>query len=166
MLEAEMQAALNKQFNWEQTASHEYLAMAAWFEALSLRGFSKFMRKQSEEEREHAMRLFNHICERGGEVKVGPIVEPRGDYSSPRDVFQAAHAREQSNTKSIHALYRLAQERSDYPTQIMLHWFIDEQVEEEAWCEEALALLDMVDDNKSALLMLDKRYGVMAEAGD
>ena len=35
--------------------------------------------------------------------------------------------------------------------------------EEEAWCEEALALLEMVADNRSALLMLDKRYGEKAE---
>ena len=136
--------------------------MAAWFEGLSLRGFSKFMRKQSDEERQHSLRIFDHICDRGGEVKVGPIAEPRGDYASPKDVFQASQAREQSNTRSIHELYRLAQERNDYPTQTMLHWFIDEQVEEEAWCEEAQALLEMVGDNKSALLMLDKRYGEKA----
>ncbi len=45
----------------------------------------------------------------------------------------------------------------------MLHWFIGEQVEEEQWCEEALALLEMVGDNRSALMMLDNRYGSRAE---
>ena len=166
MVEPEMQDALNKQFNWEQTASQDYLAMAAWFEGLSLRGFAKFMRKQSDEEREHAMRFFKHINDRGGQVEVGSITKPRSDFGSPNDVFQAAYTREQSNTKSIHSLYGLAQERKDYPTQTMLHWFIDEQVEEEAWCEEALHLLEMVGDNKSALLMLDKRYGAQAQDGD
>ena len=163
MLDPEMQDALNKQFNWEQTASQEYLAMAAWFERLSLEGFALFMRKQSDEEREHAMRFFDHICDRGGEVKVGPVAEPRTDYSSPSDAFQAAYSREQSNTKAIHELYRLAGEKRDYPAQTMLHWFIDEQVEEERWCEEALDLLEMAGDNKSALLMLDNRYRKKAE---
>ena len=166
MLEPVMQEALNRQFNHEQTASQEYLSMAAWFEKMSLRGFAKFMRKQSEEETEHAMRVFDHICDRGGEVTVGPIEKPRADYGTPKGVFEAAYAREQANTSSIHELYKLAQERADYPTQTMLHWFIDEQVEEEQWCEEALHLLEIVGDNKSALLMLDNRYRKMAEDGD
>ena len=51
----------------------------------------------------------------------------------------------------------------DPATETMLHWFIQEQVEEEHWGTEALALLDMVGDNRSALLMLDKRYGEKAE---
>ena len=166
MLEPLMQDALNKQFNWEQTASQEYLAMAAWFEGMSLRGFASFMRKQADEEREHAMRLFDHISNRGGEVAVAAIQQPRTDYGSPKGVFEAAFAREQSNTRSIHELYRLAQDNNDYPTQTMLHWFIDEQVEEEQWCEEARHLLEMVGDNKSALLMLDNRYGKMALESD
>ena len=77
MLETLMQDALNKQFNWEQTASQEYLAMAAWFEGMSLRGFASFMRKQADEEREHALRLFDHISNRGGEVTVAAIQQPR-----------------------------------------------------------------------------------------
>jgi ferritin len=44
----------------------------------------------------------------------------------------------------------------------MLHWFIEEQVEEEDWCEEALAHLDMIGDSSGSLLMLDKKYGKTA----
>ncbi|MHC4947658.1 MAG: ferritin-like domain-containing protein, partial [Planctomycetota bacterium] len=50
-------------------------------------------------------------------------------------------------------------EHHDYATQTMLNWFIDEQVEEEQWCDEAVALLETVGDNPSALLFLDSRYG-------
>ena len=46
----------------------------------------------------------------------------------------------------------------------MLHWFIEEQVEEESWAAEAVALLEMAAENRSALLMLDKRYGMAAKA--
>ena len=162
MLKPEIEAALNKQLNWEQTAAQEYLAMAAYFEGASLRGFAKFMRKQAEEETEHAMRIFDHIFNRGGRAKAGAIPEPRGSFDSTKSVFESALARERSNTEGVHALYRLAVDTQDYATQTMLHWFIDEQVEEEQWCEEALAVLEMVGDNRSALLMLDKRYGEKA----
>jgi ferritin len=163
MLKSEIEAALNNQVNYEQSAAQEYLAMAAYFEHNSFKGFAKFMRKQCEEETEHAMRLFDHIYERGGRVKLGSIAEPTRDFGSAKAVFEAALAREQANTRNIHDLYKLALDANDYATQVMLHWFIDEQVEEEDWCEEALAHLAMIGDSSGALLMLDKRYGRKAE---
>ena len=50
MLKPETEAALNSQLNMEQTAAHEYLAMAAYFEQQSLGGFAGFMRAQVAEE--------------------------------------------------------------------------------------------------------------------
>ena len=66
MLDPEIEAALNDQINFEQSAAHEYLAMAAHFEKLNLKGFAAFMKAQSFEERDHAMRLFDHVFSRGG----------------------------------------------------------------------------------------------------
>ncbi len=163
MLKPDIEAGLNAQLNEEQTAAQEYLAMAAFFEQQSLKGFAGFMRRQAEEEVEHAMRVFDHIAARGGSVRIKAIAAPTGNFDSARDVFQAALEREQSNTRSIHDLYRLAGDAADPATQIMLHWFIEEQVEEESWASEALALLDMAADNRSAMLMLDKRYGAAAK---
>ena len=162
MLKPEIEAALNSQLNMEQAAAQEYLAMAAYFEHMSLQGFAAFMRAQCAEETEHAMRIFKHIFDRGGSVTISAIAAPRGRYESARGVFEVARDREHANTTSIHELYRLAGTADDPATQIMLHWFIEEQVEEEQWCAEALSLLEMVGDNRSALLMLDKRYGVKA----
>ena len=87
-------------------------------------------------------------------------------FDSTKAVFGAAFTREQANTKAINQLYQIASDAGDFATQIMLHWFIDEQVEEEKWCQEALALLEMVADNRSAMLMLDKRYGEMADENE
>jgi ferritin len=43
---------------------------------------------------------------------------------------------ELNNTQGIHAVYEAALAAKDYPTQVMIQWFITEQVEEEAWCME------------------------------
>jgi ferritin len=163
MLKSEIEAALNNQLNYEQGAAQEYLAMAAWFDDRNFPGFAKFMRAQCAEETAHAMKIFDYICERGGRIKLGSVGEPTFEFASAKVVFEAALAREQANTKSIHDLYKLALDQGDYPTQIMLQWFIDEQVEEEAWCEEAVAHLGMIGDSSGSLLMLDKKYGKLAE---
>ena len=164
MLKPEIEAALNDQLNQEQSASHEYLAMAAYFDARNLNGFAAFMRRQSDEERVHALKIFDHICERGGKPALKAIGAPHHDFDSAKAVFEAAWNREKENTRSIHELFRLARDHDDYPTQTMLQWFIEEQVEEEAWCEEAVDLLTMAGDNPSALLMLDQKYGGLAAA--
>ena len=130
---------------------------------LALKGFATFMRKQAEEETEHALKFYHYIFDRGGSVRLGPIPEPQTGFESTKAVFQRALGREQANTQGIHGLYKLASDSDDYATQTMLHWFINEQVEEEQWCEEALTLLEMVADNRSALLMLDKRYREKAD---
>ena len=165
MLQPPIESALNTQLNEEQTAAQEYLAMAAWFEQRNLKGFASFMRAQFEEESQHALKIFDHIFQRSGQVRLKSIPEPVSNFDSPKTVFQAAYDREKANTKSIHELYRLAGEHDDYATQVMLQWFITEQVEEEQWAEEAIGLLDVAGDNRSAMLMLDARYGTQADKG-
>jgi ferritin len=166
MLKPEIEKALNHQLNEEQTASQEYLAMAAWFDDRNLRGFASFMRRQSDEERAHSMKFFDHLADRGARIRIESLRAPKGEFTSPLDVFKAALERERQNTRAINECYRLAHDHSDYATQTFLHWFINEQVEEEQWAEEAVALLETAGDNESALLMLDNRYGAKEEKGD
>ncbi|MCP3904551.1 MAG: ferritin [Planctomycetes bacterium] len=164
MLKPEIESALNDQFNMEQSASHGYLAMTAYLDARNPNGFAAFMRRQADEERVHALKIFDHISERGGTPKLMAIEAPEQDFDSVKAVFEAARDREGDNTRSIHALFKLARDHDDYPTQTMLQWFIEEQVEEEAWCDEAVDLLTMAGDSSSALLMLDQKYGGLATA--
>ena len=127
MLSESIQQAINKQITYEFFASHAYMAMAAYFESLSLTGFAHWFRLQSEEERKHALRFFDYVNDRGGRVILGAIDEPQNEFASPLDVFEHALAHEQRVTAAIHAIYALAAQENDYPTLSMLQWFIDEQ---------------------------------------
>lgn len=151
-----VQAAINDQINAELYSAYIYLAMAAQFEAMNLQGFAHWMRHQAEEEREHAMRLFNHLVRRGARVVLKGIAEPPLEFGTPLETFQKALAHEEHITKRIHDLYALAQEVGDYPAQLELHWFIDEQVEEEENTGRVVELLKLAGDNAGALLLLDR----------
>jgi ferritin len=154
-----IQEGLNKQVNHELNAAYHYLAMAAHFEAESLGGFAKWMLMQSKEEVEHAMRIYEHVNDRGGKVLLDAVAKPDAKFDSVLDVFRKALKLEQNNTKAIHSLYELAVKEGDYPAQTMLHWFIDEQVEEESLMEDVIAQLEMAGDSGSAILMLNARMG-------
>ena len=49
---------------------------------------------------------------------------------------QQAQAQEHANTLGINAVYEAAVAAKDYSAQVLMHWFINEQVEEEDWSTE------------------------------
>lgn len=159
MLSQKIQDALNAQINLELSSSYHYLGMSAFFESTSLPGMANWMRVQSEEERLHAMKLFDHMCDRGGTVVLQPVAQPKQSYDTPLSVFEAALENEQKVTQAINSLYALAQAEQDYPSQVLLQWFITEQVEEEKTAQQAIDQLKMAGSDASALLMLDQAFG-------
>jgi len=164
MLSEKLQSAMNDQIKKEFYSSYLYLAMAAHFEAANLSGFAHWMKAQSEEETEHGMKFYEFINDRGGRVKLQAIDQPPVEFGSPLEIFKVVVNHEEQVTASIHKLYALAQAENDYPTQVMLHWFIDEQVEEEKNANSIVEMLKLAGDQGAALLMADRALG--ARAGD
>ena len=156
MLPKKVEEALNHQLREEFYSAYLYLAMAAYFEDRSLNGFAGWMKAQAQEEAGHAMRIFNYINERRGRVILEAIPQPTTDFSSIQEVFEKALAHEQSITGKINKLYALAVEEKDYPTQVMLQWFITEQVEEENTVQAILERVRLVGDHEPALILLDR----------
>ena len=154
-----VEAAINDQIAKEFFASHLYLSMAAWFESENLPGFANWMRKQTEEERAHAMRLFNYLIEAGGRVRLQAIEVPTVDFTSPLQVMQESLKHERKVTASIRKIYELADKEKDYGTQLHLQWFITEQQEEEKNVSDVIARLEMAGDNKVALMFIDRELG-------
>ena len=115
------------------------------------------MRIQADEERGHAMKFYDFILERGGRVLLKAIDAPKTDWTSSLEVAEEVAAHEAKVTASINALYELALKEKDYPAQVMLQWFISEQVEEEKNAAEIVANLKLIDARGTAVLMLDHR---------
>ncbi len=157
MISQTMQAAINEQINKELFSSYLYLSMASYFASKNLPGFAQWMHKQSDEEREHAMKLYEHLEDRGGRVLLKAIEAPQTEWASNLEAFRAAAAHEAHISASIHALYETAVQEKDYPAQVMLQWFINEQVEEEKNAAEIVANLELIEERGTAVLMLDHR---------
>ena len=158
-MSAELQDAYNDQITLEFASSYAYLQMAAFLDDANLPGFANWMRQQAEEERVHAMKFFAFVLDRGNQVELRSIPAPSSDYTSPLSVFEASLAHEQKVTASIHALYSQANDEKDFESLPLLHWFITEQVEEEATVSELIEQVAMAGDNGAALLLLDRELG-------
>ena len=154
-----MQDAMNEQINKEFFSSYLYLSMAAFFENKNLTGFAHWMRLQADEEREHAMKFYNFVLDSGGRVLLKAIEAPATEWASNLVAAEQVAEHEAKVTASIHDLYELAIKERDYPAQVMLQWFISEQVEEEKTSTAIVERLRLVGDSSSGLLILDGQMG-------
>ena len=158
-IKSEVSDALNEQIKHEFYSSYLYLSMAGSFEVAEHPGFARWMRQQSEEEREHAMKFFDFLLDRGEHVQLQAIDQPPYAFRSPLDTFEQALEHEKEITSRIHQLYELSLQKNDYPAQVFLHWFVTEQVEEEKTATEVVERLRMAGEDGAALLLLDKELG-------
>ena len=151
-----LENALNEQLGIEFESFYSYLSMAAYLNSQSWDGFASWMSMQSDEEREHAMKFYNYLLDRGVEVKLPAISAQTAEFDSVLSVFEASLKQEQHVTTSINRLYKLAQESEDYATLSFLKWFIDEQVEEEKTVSDMVEKLRRAGDNPETLILLDQ----------
>ncbi len=154
-----MEAEFNRQLTMELGASHTYLAMAGWFDRAGFPGFATWMRMQSEEERLHALKIYQFILDRDGSIVIGPLKAPTSDFDSVIDVYESALRQEQDVTASLNRMYGLAHTESDFPSLGILQWFVNEQVEEESTMTQILDDLRLASGNPQVLLLLDRELG-------
>jgi len=159
MIGKNMQDAINDQINAELFSAYLYLSMSAQFESMNLRGMAKWMRVQAGEEVAHAVKFFDHVCERGGKVALAAIDKPAVKWATPLAAFTAAYKHEQKVTALIGKLVDLAAAEDDHASSVFLQWFVSEQVEEEATASAIVEQLKLVGDQSEPLLVLDAELG-------
>lgn len=141
-----MSAKLNDQITNEFFASQLYLSMACMFDSMSLKQLAKYFRRQTEEEREHALKILDYVLSVNGKVTLHAIAEPARDWPGVTAMIEAALNHEKKVTGQINALVAQAEQDKDYATRSFLRWFVDEQVEEEAGMTYLLDVAKMAGD--------------------
>jgi len=162
MLGHRMEQAINEQIMHEIGSAYLYLSMAADFDAKGLQGMAQWMKAQAQEELGHALRFFHHISKRGGRAELFAIDKPQKEWESPLVAFRAALQHEQFITGKIHDLVKTAREENDIAAEIMLQWFVTEQVEEEDSASSVVCRLERIGDSGHGLLMADRDLGQRA----
>ena len=157
--------AINEQINSEFEASHTYLAMASFCEQQRFLGAAKWLRMQSDEERMHALKLFDFALARDGAVDLKTIDKPKAAFESLAEVFEQALAHEKGVTQQINALYELCFKEKAFAEMTELQWFLTEQVEEEKSAREIVAKFRLVKNDPAAILDLDRELAGRTNVG-
>ena len=156
MINETLEKAFNDQINAEFYSEYLYLSMYAYFDRMNLQGFKNWMDVQRQEERAHAMGLFQYLQDRGGKVTIDKIEQPKTNWESPLDVFEDVLKHEQLVTSKINALADVADSVKDRAAVSFLDWYIKEQVEEESNVSNVLKTLRLICNDKQCIYMLDK----------
>jgi len=151
-----VEEALNEQIHAEFFSFYLYLSVSAYFTTQHLDGFAHWMRIQAQEEFGHAMKLFDYLNERGGTVRLKALDSPQAEWNSPSNAVEAVLHHEQFISQRINTLVDLANSEKDHATTVVLHWYVNEQVEEEATADTLYHQVKMLEDSPHGLLMLDR----------
>jgi ferritin len=147
---------LNKQMEMEAHSSAAYLSMSAWCYSQGLVGAGDYFKKQSGEERDHMLRLFDYIADMGG-MPVSPEVKNiEAGFEGLRDILVKALEMEISITESFNNMTDFCQKAKDFQTVKFIHWFLDEQMEEEQQARRCLEIYDLIGVQDGGLYRIDK----------
>jgi bacterioferritin B len=162
MLSERFVDALNAQIAREFSAAHQYVALGAWYARETYPQLAAYFYAQADEEREHAMKMVNHLLDRGAQPDLGPVDRPRTDFADHVEPIRIALEQEQKVTVRISEVFAVARETRDFAGEQFMQWFVEEQVEEEASMGDLLAVAERTRD----IPMLLEEYLSREQPGD
>lgn len=154
-----LEKAFNDQITMELTASHVYRQLAIELELLDLSGMADWMRAQADEEVDHANQFIAHLDARDNHPQIGAVDAPEVKVTSAIDAFRIALEHEEKVSASIRNLRKLADSEGDLDSRPLLDSFVVEQIEEEDTVRGIIGRLEIVGDDGSGLLRIDRELG-------
>lgn len=158
MLSEKMTSALNVQLNKEFYSSYLYLGMSTWCAHAGYNGGASWFMIQHEEERIHALKVYQYMISQGSKINLLPIDHPQMKYSSLLACFEDSLKHERQMTSTFNELCDLAIQKKDHTSYAFFQWFLQEQIEEEASVTEIIAKLKLVGDG-NGIFMIDTQLG-------
>jgi ferritin len=162
MLSKNIEGALNKQIRIEAESSQTYLSMACWAEIQGLEGVAQFMYAQSDEERQHMLKLIKYVNERGGHSIVTDLKAPKTGFGNFKEMFEELYKHELFVSDSINKLVHITFEEKDYATHNFLQWYVAEQIEEEAQAKTILDKINLIGEDRGGLYLFDRDIQILS----
>ncbi len=146
---------INEQINKEFYSAYLYLDFSNYFERRGLSGFANWYKVQAQEERDHAMLMYQYLINNGETVTFGAIAAPDKKLDADLTVLNAGLEHEKYVTSLINDIYAAAYAVKDFRTMQFLDWFVKEQGEEEKNAADMVTKTELFGSDAKGLYMLD-----------
>lgn len=150
-----LNAQINEQVGYEFSASIQYTAIAAHFDAESLPFLAQHFYRQAAEEHQHAMKFIKFLIDAGARVEIPVIAKPIAKFPFAEDAVKLSLEQEIKVTDLINSLMDLALKENNHIAATFLQWFVIEQLEEVSSMDQ---LLKIVARAGEANLLLVEQY--------
>ena len=142
---------LNEQLGNEFGAHQQYVAIATYFDALTMPQMAALFYQQAIEERDHAMMMVRYLLDADEQVTIPALEAPRSDFKNVIEPVAAALEQEKRVTDQINELTRIARDANDFASDQFMQWFIKEQVEEVSTMNDLLTVVTRAKDDIEAI---------------
>jgi ferritin len=132
---------LNIQIGNEFAAHHQYVAIAAHFDALTMPQMARFFYRQALEEREHAMMMVQYLIDSDARVTIPGTASPVTTFQTLEEPIALALEQEKQVAAQVSELTGIARDERDYASDQFMQWFIKEQVEEISTMSDLLTVV-------------------------
>jgi ferritin len=132
---------LNAQIGHEFAAHQQYVAIAIYFDELTMPQTAQLFFDQAGEERDHAMMMVRYLLDADAPVKMPGIEAPITQFADVVAPVALALEQEKRVTEQINQLTAVARQHNDFASDQFMQWFIKEQVEEVSKMSDLLAVV-------------------------
>ena len=163
-ISSELTNMFNSQVTNELSASQLYLSASIWCDQCDLVGMASYMRRESEEERGHALEFVDFANKRNIKLRLEDIEAPDAEWATVEEMWEDLIEAEEDNTQSLLELGDEAANCRDHALSAFLQPFHMEQVDSE---DKLRTILSKVrDENKTPGLLrqLDTELGCEASS--
>jgi ferritin len=88
------------------------------------------------------MKMVRYLLDTNSRVNLGSVKAPTKDFADHVEPITIALEQERKVTVQISKLLEIARETNDHASEQFMHWFVEEQVEEEATMQDLLAVAE------------------------
>lgn len=148
--------AMNEQINLEFHSAFIYLNLSLIMEDKNYKGYSQWLVRHYQEEVQHAQQFIDFMHMRGVKPSLKNIEMLELSISEPLEVAQLVLEHERKVSASIYKIHDVAKRAYDYATEIFMHDFIKEQIDEEHVTREIVDKFTLAGDNVAARITVDR----------
>ena len=157
---------LNEQIAHEFAAHQQYVAIAVYYDTLTMPQMAALFYRQALEERDHAMMMVQYLLDTDSTVAIPGVGAPTNSFSDVVEPVTLALAQEKRVTEQVNALTAVARDEHDFASYQFMQWFIKEQVEEVSSMSDLLTIVERNRDDLETIEEYLRREGGGAEADD
>ncbi len=151
--------AMNEHINYEYYSAYIYLQLGLTMERENYKGYSAWLIDHYKEELQHAQDFIEFMFQRDQTPVLMDIKMENFDVKEPLEVAKLIYEHEKTVTERIYKLHDKAKKAEDYATEIFMHTYITEQIEEEDVTKDIVDRFTLAGDDIAARLIIDGRLG-------